>query len=92
MGRTLPTQVQMLRDEEEAWKNFRRALREEDRAAFDVVWSYTRRHAMAASMAARLIPFEAHCMSMLVGLERELMTLKNHLQERLKEHCRIPPT
>lgn len=72
MGRTLPTQIQILRDEADAWKAYRRALRKEDQEAFDMIWSYARRHAAAASMASRSLPFEAHCLSMLVGLQREI--------------------
>jgi hypothetical protein len=85
MGRTLPTQVQLLRHEEEAWKGFRRALRKEDQLAFDEVWAYARRHAAAASMACRPVPFEAHCLSMMVGLKREIDELQNrlhHYQEK----------
>lgn len=72
MGRTVPTQIQLLHDEQEAWKTYRRALRKEDQAVFDELWTYARRHATAASMAARPLPFEAHCLSMLIGLGRAL--------------------
>ena len=80
MGRTLPTQIQILRSEEDAWRAYRRALRVEDQAAFDLMWSYARRHAMAASMANRAIPFEAHLISMLVGIRRELMRLETQIK------------
>lgn len=82
MGRTLPTQVQLLREEETAWKYFRRALRREDQEAFDELWIHARRHAVAASMAARPLPFEAHALSMLVGLQRELDNLKEQIRNR----------
>lgn len=76
MGRTLPTQIQLLHQEEDAWKAYRRALRKEDQEAFDQVWAYARFHAMAASMAARLLPFEAHVLSMIIALQREIIELK----------------
>jgi len=76
MGRTLPTQIQILRDAEDAWKGFRRALRKEDQASFDVVWSYARRHATASSMAARALPFESQILSMMIGLHRDLADVK----------------
>ncbi len=79
MGRTLPTQIWILREAEEEWKRFRRALRKEDQQAFDIVWSYARRHSVAAGMASRSLPFEAHCLSMLVGLQRELLELRKSL-------------
>jgi hypothetical protein len=82
VGRTLPTQIQLLQGEEESWKGFRRALRSEDREAFDLVWSYARRHATATSMAARPLPFEAYCLSMIVGLQRDLSELKKKLEAR----------
>ncbi len=82
MGRTLPTQIQLLREAEEEWKTFRRALRIEDQSSFDIVWSYARRHSVAASMAARSLPFEAHCLAMLIGLQREVDELKQQIRGR----------
>lgn len=79
MGRTLPTQVQLLQQEESAWKEFRRALRKEDQEAFDQLWSYARRHVAACSMACRALPFEAHLFSMAVALQRELQELKQFI-------------
>lgn len=75
MGRTLPTIVQTLQAEEEAWKLFRRALRREDQEAFDALWRYARYHAAPASMASRPMPFEAALMAMLVAMERHLIEL-----------------
>ena len=76
MGRTLPTITQALQMEEEAWKNFRRALRKEDQDAFDALWRLARRHAAPAAMASRPMPFESAVMAMLVGLQRALLDLK----------------
>jgi hypothetical protein len=80
MGRTLPTQVQILRNAEEEWKSFRRALRKEDQEAFDILWSYARRHAVPASMAARPLPFDAHVLSMLVGLQHTLSDIEKQIR------------
>ena len=77
MGRTLPTQINLLQQAEEEWKAFRRALRKEDQLVFDDLWTYARRHAVAASEAQRPLPFESHVLAMLVGLKRELDDLKN---------------
>lgn len=76
MGRTLPTQIQLLQQAEEEWKGFRRALRKEDQTVFDGLWTYARRHAVAASEAQRPLPFEAHVLAMLVGLKRELEEMR----------------
>jgi hypothetical protein len=76
MGRTLPTQINLLQQSEEEWKGFRRALRKEDQTAFDELWTYARRHAVAASEAQRPLPFDAHLLGMLVGMKRELDELR----------------
>jgi len=76
MGRTLPTIIQTLHDEEEVWKHFRRALRREDQEAFDALWRYARRQAAPAAMASRPMPLEAFLMAMLVGMQRQLMDMK----------------
>jgi hypothetical protein len=68
MGRTLPTIVQSLHAEEDLWRDFRRALRKEDRAAWDRLWRYARRHAAPLSMASRPVPMEGIFMAMLLGL------------------------
>ena len=76
MGRTLPTIVQTLQAEEQAWKLFRRALRKEDQEAFDALWRFARYHAAPASMASRPMPFEAALMAMLVAMERQLLEIE----------------
>lgn len=72
----MPTIVQTLQAEEQAWKLFRRALRKEDQEAFDALWRFARYHAAPASMASRPMPFEAAIMAMLVALERQLIDLE----------------
>lgn len=81
MGRTLPTIVQALKNEKEAWKLFRRALRAEDQEAFDALWRCARRHAAPAAMASRPLPLEAFLMAMLVGLQRRLADLERRLED-----------
>ena len=82
MGRTLPTIVQSLQAEEEAWKLFRRALRKEDQDAFDALWRFARYHAAPASMASRPMPFEAALMAMLVALERQFLEMEKLEKKR----------
>lgn len=79
MGRTLPTIVNTVELEKEAWKLFRRALRKEDQEAFDALWRLARRHAAPASMASRPLPLDALFMAMLVGLQRQVMDLERRL-------------
>lgn len=84
MGRTLPTIVQLIHSEEDAWKSFRRALRKEDQVLFDELWVFCRSHAQAAAMANREIPFETLTMAMLLGLLRELDKLRYENRPREK--------
>ncbi len=72
----MPTIVQTLQAEQEAWKLFRRALRKEDQEAFDALWRFARYHAAPASMASRPMPFEAAIMAMLVAIERQMIELE----------------
>ena len=83
MGRTLGTIVQIIQAEEAAWQTFRRALRLEDRDAFDRVWRHVREHSVPASMANRPVPMEAILMAMLVGLAKEMDELRKHAYPRL---------
>jgi hypothetical protein len=83
MGRTLPTIMQALSDEQESWKDFRRALRLEDQEAFDALWRLSRRHAAPAAMAGRAAPLDAALMAMLVGLERQMLDLELRLRRLL---------
>jgi len=71
MGKTCPTYRMLLEDEIRSWETFRRALRKEDREAFDRLMDMVRNHASASSNAARLNPFEAMVMAALVDLARE---------------------
>lgn len=68
MGRTLPTIIQTIRFEEEQWKAYRRALRQEDRVLFDALWRFVRHYAVSAQMANRPVYFEALMMNMLMGV------------------------
>ena len=71
MGKTCPTYRMLLEEEIHTWKSFRKALRKEDREAFDRLMDKVRRHASASSNAARLNPFESLVMAALVELERK---------------------
>jgi len=56
--------------------DYRRALREEDRRAFDALMNRARRRASAAGFQASSDPMETALLSMLVGIEKELEALK----------------
>jgi hypothetical protein len=71
MGKTCPTYRMLLDEEIASWEQFRRALRKEDREAFDSLMDGVRTRASASSNAARLNPFESMVMAALVELMRK---------------------
>ena len=79
MGRTLPTTTQIILDEQQAFANFRRALRREDQQIFDALFAGARKHVMAINQADHVLPFEAILLAMLLELMREVIHLKEQL-------------
>ena len=76
MGRSVPTYRMKLEELIAELAPYRRALREEDRAAFDALMNRARRYASAAGYQAAADPMETAMLSMLLGLERELEGLR----------------
>ncbi len=64
------------------WNDFRRALRKEDREAFDSLLNNARVHASAATYAISLDPVESALLSMLLEHEKELLEMKKKLNGR----------
>jgi DNA-binding response OmpR family regulator len=62
------------------WSDFRRALRKEDREAFDALMNRARLHASAATYAISLDPTESAVLSMLLEHEKELLRLRKVLE------------
>ena len=76
MGRSVPTYRMKLEELIAELAPYRRALREEDRTAFDGLMNRARRYASASGCQASPDPMETALLSMLVGLERELARLR----------------
>jgi len=88
VGRTVPSYRRALEDEISSWKGFRKALRGRDVEAFDEVMKTARLYASAGGMATRPIVADALFMSVLVGLQRQIMELRekiDRLEKRLQE-------
>jgi hypothetical protein len=79
MGRTLPTTTQIILDEQQAFKNFRRALRREDQLIFDALFARARKHVMAINQANHALPFEAILLAMLVELMHDVVRLQEQV-------------
>lgn len=80
MGRTVLSFTQELYREEESWREFRRALRREDRALLDELFAAARYHTAACAMSGRPVPFEAILVSILLEERRALRELARRLE------------
>ena len=83
MGRTVPSYRMILEREIKKWKGFVRALRADDKAAFEELMNACRRHASAAGAATRPILTEAMFMSILLSHQKALKKVEATL-EKLK--------
>jgi hypothetical protein len=62
------------------WDDFRRALRKEDRDAFDSLVNKARMHASAGTYAIALDPSESAVLSMLLEHEKEIARLRGEME------------
>ena len=76
MGRTVPTFRVLLEEIIAELSVFRRALRGEDRAAFDSLMNKAREHASSCTVAPALDPMDAVFLSILVEQQKELNSLR----------------
>jgi len=81
-GRTVPTYRLALESMAQQWNDFRRALRKEDREAFDSLVNKARMHASASTYAISLDPSESAVLSMLLEHEKALKELRRRLGEK----------
>lgn len=87
-GRTVPSFRPALEHEIESWKEFKRALRPEDRKRFDKLMNYARIHSDAGSMGARTLLSEVLFMSFAIEQQKTIdLLLKKieELEEKLNE-------
>jgi hypothetical protein len=81
MGRTLPSATQTFLQEQEAFSRFRRALRRSDQLALDDLFASARKHLAAAAYASHALPFEIFLLSMLLEEHKEVMRLREQLEQ-----------
>ena len=82
MGRTVPTYRYTLESIIEAWRGFRRALRPDDREAFDSMMGHAREHAAAGSACAAHDPVESAMLSILLEHEKAIAELREEMRGR----------
>jgi hypothetical protein len=79
MGKTVESYRMALEDEISRWKGFEKALRTEDRAAFEAIMDSCRNFASAGSNATQPILFEPMVISILTSLQKKVSQLEKAL-------------
>ena len=85
MGRTVESYRIALEDEIHRWNGFAKALRAEDKEAFEALMDACRSSASAGSNATQPIIFEPMVMSILLFQQKKLQKLEKELNA-LKQH------
>jgi hypothetical protein len=80
MGRTVLPFSQILEQEVQEWRKFRRGLRKEDQQFLDRLFEEARLHVQAGVYASRPWPFETVLISILLEHEKALVDLRSKLR------------
>ncbi len=81
LGKTVESYRMAIEDEIRRWSGFAKALRKEDREAFDTVMDACRSYASAASNATKPILFEPMVMSVLLSLQINVQRLNKEVDD-----------
>ena len=79
MGRTVESYRMVIEEEIRRWKGFAKALRAEDREAFEALMDACRLYASAGSNATQPILFEPIVMSILLFQQKKIRRLEKAL-------------
>lgn len=85
MGKTVESYRMALDREVQRWSGFARALRKEDRDAFEQLIDICRNYASAGSNATRPVLFEPMVLSILLDQQKTLNKLKKDLLAASKQ-------
>jgi hypothetical protein len=85
VGKTVESYRIAVENEIQRWNGFARALRSEDREAFEAVMDACRSYASAGSNATQPILFEPMVISILVSQQKTIMRLEKAL-DAVKQH------
>jgi hypothetical protein len=91
MGKTVESYRIALDVEIQSWSGFSKALRIDDREAFEQIMDACRNYASAGSNATRPVLFEPMVMSILVFQQKKLLKLEKELNA-LKQPANQPQT
>lgn len=81
MGKTVESYRMALEDEIHRWSGFEKALRIEDKVAFDALMDACRNYASAGSNATNPIIFEPMVISILLAQQVRIQKLERQLKE-----------
>ena len=79
VGKTVESYRMALESEISRWNGFARALRKDDREAFEKLMDSCRNNAMAAGNATNLIVFEPMIISILLAQQKQILALEKKL-------------
>jgi len=79
MGKTVESYRLALDAEIQSWNGFLKALRSDDREAFEQILDACRNYASAGSNSTRPVLFEAMAMSILLFQQKKLLKLEKEL-------------
>jgi hypothetical protein len=79
MGKTVESYRMALEDEIRRWSGFGRALRKEDKEAFDALMDACRSYASAGSNATQPLLFEPMIISILISQQKKIAQLEKAL-------------
>jgi hypothetical protein len=79
MGKTVESYRMALEDEINRWSGFSKALRIEDKQAFDALMDACRNFASAGSNSTQPVLFEPMVMSILLSLQKKLTRVEKEL-------------
>lgn len=89
MGKTVESYRMALEDEIHRWNGFAKALRSEDREAFEALMDACRSYASAGSNATQPILFEPMIMSILLNQQKKLHRLERAI-DAIKQQSSQP--
>jgi len=86
VGKTVESYRMAIEDEIRRWNSFAKALRKEDKEAFDSLMDTCRSYASAGSNATKPVLFEPMVMSILVSQQLRIQKLEKKLDELQSSH------
>jgi hypothetical protein len=89
MGRTVLPFSQVLEQESQEWRKFRRGLRKEDQQFLDRLFEEARLHVQAGVYASRPWPFETILISILLEHEKALVELRAKMRALEKQKSEL---